>query len=168
MDEKKKLHQINTLENIIINLENNNKYNESNFDNNIQLYGIINYSRTQFFPQLSSYVTGNDEYTDVFFNYTSAESMILDLFMVIESDLVLVLEKTIQYDDNKMTKLITFSLKLLKILYKVMKIKYEILTQQIEKEEYQHLLNEYTNTLFSLQNQFYTLVYDEHIDSRIK
>ncbi|MBE6486507.1 MAG: hypothetical protein E7Z85_06680 [Methanosphaera stadtmanae] len=168
MEEKRNLHQIITLTNIIEILENNLQINETNFNQKINLYGIINYSRTQYFPELSSYITGNKEYSDIFFNYTSAESMILDLFSVIESDLVLILEETKEYDYNKMTELLNFSIKILKILHKIMNTKYEKSTDKLNDEEYQQLNTQYTNKLFNLQNEFYTLVYDEKIDSRIK
>ena len=94
-------------------LENNSRNTHSDFNKKINLYGVINYSRTQYFPQLSSYITGNEDYSDIFFNYTSVESMILDLFSVIESDLVLILEETTEYNNDKMTRLLNFSLELL-------------------------------------------------------
>ena len=166
MNRKNQIH-LRTLKDIIEILDNNLKNRVTDFKNNINLYGIINYSRTQYFPQLSSFITGNDDYSDVFFNYTSLESMILDLFSVIESDLVLILEETNPYDNNKMSNLLTFSLKLLKILEKILKTKDEKLNDYINDEDYQNLNKEYTNIIFSLQNEFYTLVYDEKIDSRI-
>lgn len=168
MEEKRNIHQIITLNNMINILENYLQNTVTDFDQKIKLYGIINYSRTQYFPELSSYITENKEYSDIFFDYTSVESMILDLFSVIESDLVLILEETKQYDDEKMTKLIDFSLKLLKILEKILKAKYEKLAENINDEEYQQLNTEYTEKLYNLQNEFYRLVYDEKIDSRIR
>ena len=168
MEEKRNMHQIITLTNMIDILKNNLQNTVTDFDQKIKLYGIINYSRTQYFPELSSYITENKEYSDIFFDYTSVESMILDLFSVIESDLVLILEDSKQYDDEKMTKLIDFSLKLLKILEKILKAKYEKLAENINDEEDQKLNTEYTDKLYNLQNEFYRLVYDEKIDSRIR
>ena len=168
MVEKRNMHQIITLTNMIDILKNNLQNTVTDFDQKIKLYGIINYSRTQYFPELSSYITENKEYSDIFFDYTSVESMILDLFSVIESDLVLILEDSKQYDDEKMTKLIDFSLKLLKILEKILKAKYEKLAENIDDEEYQQLKTEYAGKLYNLQNEFYRLIYDEKIDSRIR
>lgn len=168
MQEERNTIQIKTLNDIIEILENNSGNTHSDFNKKINLYGVINYSRTQYFPQLSSYITGNKDYSDIFFNYTSVESMILDLFSVIESDLILILEETTEYSNDKMTRLLNFSLELLKILDKILKTKYEKLNGNITEEDYQNLNNQYTNKLFSLQNKFYTLVYDEKIDSRIR
>ena len=168
MQEERNTVQIKTLNDIIEILENNSGNTHSDFNKKINLYGVINYSRTQYFPQLSSYITGNEDYSDIFFNYTSVESMILDLFSVIESDLVLILEETTEYSNDKMTRLLNFSLELLKILDKILKTKYKKLNGNITEEDYQNLNNQYTNKLFGLQNKFYTLVYDEKIDSRIR
>ena len=168
MQEERNTIQIKTLKDIIEILENNSNNTHSDFNKKINLYGVINYSRTQYFPQLSSFITGNEDYSDIFFNYTSVESMILDLFSVIESDLVLILEETTEYSNDKMTRLLNFSLELLKILDKILKTKYEKLNGNITEEDYQNLNNQYTNKLFGLQNKFYTLVYDEKIDSRIR
>lgn len=168
MQEERNTIQIKTLNDIIEILENNSGNTHSDFNKKINLYGVINYSRTQYFPQLSSYITGNKDYSDIFFNYTSVESMILDLFSVIESDLVLILEETTEYSNDKMTRLLNFSLELLKILDKILKTKNEKLNGNITEEDYQNLNNQYTNKLFGLQNKFYTLVYDEKIDSRIR
>jgi len=168
MQEKRNILQIKTLKNIIEILEKNSKTTQTDFNKKINLYGAINYSRTQYFPQLSSYITGNEDYSDIFFNYTSVESMILDLFSVMESDLVLILEETTEYSNDKMTRLLNFSIELLKILEKILKTKYEKINGNTTEEDYQNLNNQYTNKLFSLQNKFYTLVYDEKIDSRIK
>ena len=168
MQEERNTIQIKTLNDIIEILENNSNNTHSDFNKKINLYGVINYSRTQYFPQLSSFITGNEDYSDIFFNYTSVESMILDLFSVIESDLVLILEETTEYSNDKMTRLLNFSLELLKILDKILKTKNEKLNGNITEEDYQTLNNQYTNKLFSLQNKFYTLVYDEKIDSRIR
>lgn len=168
MQEERNTVQIKTLNDIIKILENNSGNTHSDFNKKINLYGVINYSRTQYFPQLSSFITGNEDYSDIFFNYTSVESMILDLFSVIESDLVLILEEKTEYSNDKMTRLLNFSLELLKILDKLLKTKYEKLNGNINEEDYQTLNNQYTNKLFGLQNKFYTLVYDEKIDSRIR
>ena len=168
MQEERNTIQIKILNDIIEILENNSRNTHSDFNKKINLYGVINYSRTQYFPQLSSYITGNENYSDIFFNYTSVESMILDLFSVIESDLVLILEETTEYSNDKMTRLLNFSLELLKILDKILKTKYKKLNGYITEEDYQTIKNQYTNKLFGLQNKFYTLVYDEKIDSRIR
>lgn len=168
MQEERNTVQIKTLNDIIKILENNSGNTHYDFNKKINLYGVINYSRTQYFPQLSSFITGNEDYSDIFFNYTSVESMILDLFSVIESDLVLILEEKTEYSNDKMTRLLNFSLELLKILDKILKTKYEKLNGNINEENYQNLNNQYTNKLFGLQNKFYTLVYDEKIDSRIR
>lgn len=168
MEEKINLNQITTLRNIIEILEKNLSVNDANFNQKINLYGIINYSRTQYFPQLSSDITGNKEYSDIFFNYTTAESMILDLFSVIESDLILILEESLEYNYKKMKELLDFSIKILKILHQILKTKYEKINGKITDEEYEQLNSEYTNRLFNLQNRFYTLVYDEKIDNRIQ
>ncbi|MBE6494591.1 MAG: hypothetical protein E7Z84_08330 [Methanosphaera stadtmanae] len=166
--EERKIHQINTLNGIIEILEKNLKISKTNFNQKINLYGIINYSRTQYFPELSSYITGNEKYSDIFFNYTSIESMILDIFSVIESDLVLVLEESLEYDSNKMEELLNFSIKLLKILLQILNTKYERINNIISDNEYQKLNIESSDRIFKLQNGFYTLVYDEKIDSRIQ
>lgn len=168
MQEERNTIQIKTLNDIIEILENNSGNTHSDFNKKINLYGVINYSRTQYFPQLSSFITGNEDYSDIFFNYTSVESMILDLFSVMESDLVLILEETTEYSNDKMTRLLNFSLELLKILDKILKTKYKKLNGNITEEDYQTINNQYTNNLFGLQNKFYTLVYDEKIDSRIR
>ena len=94
--------------------------------------------------------------------------MILDLFSIMESELVLALEDVTLYDDKKMTELLTFSITLLKILCEILKTKYEKLNYKIATEKYLKLNEEYTAKLFGLQNRFYTLVYDEKIDSRIR
>ena len=86
MQEERNTVQIKTLNDIIKILENNSGNTHSDFNKKINLYGVINYSRTQYFPQLSSFITGNEEYSDIFFNYTSVDSMILDLFYVLDSD----------------------------------------------------------------------------------
>lgn len=167
----KEYQQIETLSNIINFLEDIELDNNENitFNGKVKLYGIINYSRVQYFPQVSSFITGNPTYSDIFFNYTSVESMILDLFMVIESDLILVLEDTEkEYDYTKLEKIITFSIKLLKILEKILENKYESLSDNISKDEYNTSLNKYTNELFNVQNEFYNIVYDEKIDFRVK
>jgi len=166
--EERKIHQINTLNSIIEILEKNLKISKTNFNQKINLYGIINYSRTQYFPELSSYITGNEEYSDIFFNYTSIESMILDIFSVIESELVLVLEESLEYDSNKMEELLNFSIKLLRILLQILNTKYEIINNKISDKEYQKLNSESSDRIFKLQNGFYTLVYDEKIDRRIQ
>jgi len=70
------------------------------------------------------------------------------------------------YDTIKATKLITFTNKLLKILKNILKTKNE--EEKIDKKEYQTTMEQNTQTLFNLQNQFYTLIYDEKIDFRVK
>ncbi|MBE6513480.1 MAG: hypothetical protein E7Z75_10140 [Methanobrevibacter olleyae] len=94
--------------------------------------------------------------------------MILDIFSVIESDLVLVLEESLEYDSNKMEELLNFSIKLLKILLQILNTKYERINNIISDNEYQKLNIESSDRIFKLQNGFYTLVYDEKIDSRIQ
>ncbi|RAP47759.1 MAG: hypothetical protein BZ135_01385 [Methanosphaera sp. rholeuAM6] len=166
MQYKEEKEQTIILNNIINILEKNMQTKES-FENNVNLYGIINYSRIQYFPRVSNHITGNKNYEDIFFNYTSAESMILDLFMVIESQLIQKLETTKEQRENT-EKLVQFSLELLKILKKILNTKYLQLTQKIETNEYDTLNNRYTKELNDAQNKFYTLVYDEKIDFRVK
>ena len=158
-------NQLNTLNEIITLLDNQNNTDNS-FKNKIHLYGTINYTRTQYLPQLSKQITENTQYDDIFFNYTSAESMILDLLSVIESDLIKNMDENNSYDTIKATKLITFTNKLLKILENILKTKNE--EEKIDKKEYQTIMEQNTQTLFNLQKQFYTLIYDEKIDFRVK
>ncbi|MBE6513292.1 MAG: hypothetical protein E7Z75_09165 [Methanobrevibacter olleyae] len=94
--------------------------------------------------------------------------MILDIFSVIESELVLVLEESLEYDSNKMEELLNFSIKLLRILLQILNTKYEIINNKISDKEYQKLNSESSDRIFKLQNGFYTLVYDEKIDRRIQ
>ena len=158
-------NQLNTLNEIITLLDNQNNTDNS-FKNKIYLYGTINYTTTQYLPQLSKQITENTQYDDIFFHYTSAESMILDLLSVIESDLIKNMDENNSYDTIKATKLITFTNKLLKILENILKTKNE--EEKIDKKEYQTIMEQNTQTLFNLQNQFYTLIYDEKIDFRVK
>lgn len=153
------LHEINKI------LE-NTKHLKS-FKEEIKLYGIINYTRTQFLPRISNHITQNPEHKDIFFNYTSIESMILDLLMVIESDLIQQMEDNEDKTD-KIKELLIFSTKLLKTLEKMLTNKYEKLTQRINDEEYERKLEKYSAEVFNQQNNFYTLVYNEKVDSRIK
>lgn len=167
MKNKEEKQQINTLNNIIKLLEQNNKKTTKTFKDNINLYGIINYSRSHYFPKTSSYITANKDYEDIFLNYTTAESMILDIFMVIESEQIRTLEDQ-QETYQKTQKLITFSLKILKTLQNILTTKYQQLTKEIEKQEYKKLNKQYDQELYQQQNKFYTLIYDEKIDSRVK
>ena len=146
-------------------------YQEDNFFNRyINIYGLINYSRNQFLPKTSSFITDNHAFNDIFFNYTSVESMILDLFMIIESDLIKALdvndEKLINKD--KINSIINFSYKLLKLLKNIINTRINLNKNIIDDEEYTKLNQEYTNKVFNMQNDFYKLVYDEKIDFRVK
>lgn len=164
---KEEKEQINILNKIITNLEKTDN-NKETFENSIKLYGIINYSRKQFFPRISSHITKNKEYEDTFLNYTTAESMILDIFMVIESDTIQQLEKTETKTETKITTLKNFSTEILKILEKILQNKYENLEKTKTLTEYQKDNTKYTNELNNLQNKFYTLIYNEKIDFRVK
>lgn len=167
MNNKKLKKHTKTLNQIIEILQEKRYQNISNtFQNQIELYGIINYTRTQYLPQLSKHITENKEYEDIFFNYTTAESMILDLLSVIESDLIQNLDQKSNHDTKKTTKLITFTDKILQILETILKTKNE--EEKIDKKEYQTIMEENTQKLFNQQNQFYTLIYDEKIDFRVK
>lgn len=118
----------------------------------IQLYGLINYTRTQYLPQLSKKITENPEHKNKFYNYTSIESMILDILPLIESDTIKKIEKQ-QTNTEKTNTQINFTTKLLKILE-------QTLTTQNQ--------NQNTQDIHNIQNQFYKLIYDEKIDTRIK
>lgn len=159
--------QIIILNEIIKNLE-TTKNNKETFENKIKLYGTINYSRKQLFPRISSHITKNKEYEDTFLNYITAESMILDIFMVIESDIIQQLETTNTKIEEKIIKLINFSLEILIILEKILENKYEYLEENKTKTEYEKDNTEYTNELYHIQNKFYTLIYDEKIDFRVQ
>ena len=167
MQNKEEKQQINKLTKIIKLLEKNTQKTSPTFKDNINLYGTINYSRTHYFPKTSSYITANPNYTDIFYNYTQAESMILDTFLIIESDIIKTIEDQKQLH-QKIRKLTTFSLKLLKILLNILETKHQQQSQQITKQEYEAQNNKYSQQLYQQQNKFYTLVYDEKIDSRIK
>ncbi len=170
-EEKIKTQQIETLNNIIKYLENTLNTNfeeEKKFSDNINTYGIINYSRTQYFPQLSSYITKNEDYKDTFYNYITVESMIVDLFLVIESDLIKSLDTNSKTDTKRIKKIITFTIKPLKILQKILTTKNEYLKQDIDMEEYDKRNTQYTKELSNIQNKYYTIIYDEKIDHRIK
>lgn len=162
--EKTLKQQQDTLNEIITLLKQNKQ--DNTFKNKIHLYGTINYTRTQYLPQLSKQITEEKKYEDIFFNYTSAESMILDILSVIESDLIKNLDEKDNYDTTKATKLITFTNKLLEILENILKTKDE--EEKIDKKDYQTTMEQNTQKLFNLQNQFYTLIYDEKIDFRVK
>ena len=159
--------QIIILNEIIKNLE-TTKNNKETFENKIKLYGTINYSRKQLFPRISSHITKNKEYEDTFLNYITAESMILDIFMVIESDIIQQLETTNTKIEEKIIKLINFSLEILIILEKILENKYKYLEKNKTKTEYEKDNTEYTNELYHIQNKFYTLIYDEKIDFRVQ
>lgn len=157
--------QIDTLAEIIQTLEEENE-EINTFKSKIRLYGIINYTRTQYLPQLSKDITENPEYQDVFFNYTSAESMILDVLSVLESDIIQNLDEKNDFDITKTTKLIVFTNKILKILESILKTKYD--EEKIDQKEYETTMEQNTQKLFNLQKQFYSLIYDEKIDFRVK
>lgn len=145
-------------------------YDKDFFNESIKLYGLINYSRIQFFPKTSSFITDNHAFNDIFFNYTSVESMILDLFMIIESDLIKALDKNDmgQLDKNKIDSILTFAAKLLELLAKIIDTRIKLNNQVIDDKQYTRLNQEYTTSVFRMQNDFYTLVYDEKIDFRVK
>lgn len=122
------------------------------FQDQINLYGIINYTRTQYLTQLSKTITENEEYKNIFFNYTSLESMILDLFMLIESDIIYIIENK-KEDTTKTQEMIQYTTTLLKILEETLQSKQQ---------------DKITQKILQTQNQYYQLIYDEKIDYRIK
>lgn len=122
------------------------------FQDQINLYGIINYTRTQYLTQLSKTITENEEYKNIFFNYTSLESMILDLFMLIESDIIYIIENK-KEDTTKTQEMIEYTTTLLKILEETLQSKQQ---------------DKITQKILQTQNQYYQLIYDEKIDYRIK
>ena len=95
-----------------------NMNDENFFDKSINIYGLINYTRNQFLPKTSSFITDNHAFNDIFFNYTSVESMILDLFLIIESDLIKALDKNTDQllDSDKINSIIAFSHNLFELL----------------------------------------------------
>lgn len=141
--------QITLLQQITTNLQTTKN---ENLPDQIQQYGLINYTRTQYLPQLSKTITENEEYKNLFYNYTSIESMILDILPLIEANTINKIEKQ-EKNTEKTNKLIQFTTKLLKILE-------QILTTQDQDKN--------TQKIFNIQNQFYKLIYDEKIDYRIK
>ncbi len=166
------INEITQTLNHIINFLNKTdiNYTEDFFDECINLYGLINYSRNQFLPKTSSFITDNHAFNDIFFNYTSVESMILDLFLIIESDIIKTLDKN--YVDllntDKIKSIITFSSKLLDLLNKIIDTRIRLNKQIIDQNEYAKLNKQFTNDVFNMQNDFYKLVYDEKIDFRVK
>ena len=140
------------------------------FTKSIKLYGLINYSRNQFLPKTSSFITDNHAFNDIFFNYTSVESMILDLFLIIESDLIRALDKNDSkvIDKKKFMDIINFSNGLLELLNEIINTRINLNNKVINEDEYDKLNREYTGKLFNMQNDFYNMVYDEKVDFRIK
>lgn len=145
-------------------------YNDDFFNELINIYGLINYSRNQFLPKTSTFITDNHAFNDIFFNYTSVESMILDLFMIMESDIIKTLDKNdIELLDIEKTEtILAFAINLLELLEKIIDTRIRLNDKSIADEEYTLLNQEYTNEIFNMQNDFYKLVYDEKIDFRVK
>ena len=145
-------------------------YDDDFFNELINIYGLINYSRNQFLPKTSTFITDNHAFNDIFFNYTSVESMILDLFMIMESDIIKTLDKNdIELLDIEKTEtILAFAINLLELLEKIIDTRIRLNDKSIDDEEYTLLNQEYTNEIFNMQNDFYKLVYDEKIDFRVK
>lgn len=122
------------------------------FQDQINLYGTINYTRTQYLTQLSKTITENEEYKNIFFNYTSLESMILDLLMLIESDIIYIIENK-KEDTTKTQEMIQYTTTLL-----------EILKETLQSNQQDKI----TQKILKTQNQYYQLIYNEKIDYRIK
>jgi hypothetical protein len=166
------INEITQTLNHIINFLNKTdiNYTEDFFDECINLYGLINYSRNQFLPKTSSFITDNHAFNDIFFNYTSVESMILDLFLIIESDIIKTLDKNDVdlLNTDKIKSILTFSSKLLDLLNKIIDTRIRLNKQIIDQNEYAKLNKQFTNDVFNMQNDFYKLVYDEKIDFRVK
>ncbi|MBQ6443508.1 MAG: hypothetical protein IJJ11_02370 [Methanosphaera sp.] len=145
--------------------------NDENFFNkSINIYGLINYTRNQFLPKTSSFITDNHAFNDIFFNYTSVESMILDLFLIIESDLIKALDKNNAQllDVDKINSIIVFSHNLLELLSSIIDTRIRLNNKNISDDEYASLNKKYNHEIFNMQNNFYKLVYDEKIDFRVK
>lgn len=141
--------QKQTLQQIIKTLTNTNT---NNFTNTIKQYGTINYTRTQYLPQLSKTITENPEHQNKLYNYTSLESMILDLLEHIESNTIKKIENTTT-NQQKTKKQIQYTTTLLQLL------------QQTLNNNNQEQI---TQTILQTQNQYYQLIYNEKTDTRIK
>lgn len=141
--------QKQTLQQIIQTLNNTNT---NNFTNTIKQYGTINYTRTQYLPQLSKTITENQEHQNKLYNYTSLESMILDLLEHIESNTIKKIENTTT-NQQKTKKQIQYTTTLLQLL------------QQTLNNNNQEQI---TQTILQTQNQYYQLIYNEKTDTRIK
>ncbi|MDO5825262.1 MAG: hypothetical protein Q4Q22_02690 [Methanosphaera sp.] len=146
------------------------KHDADFFSELVNIYGLINYSRNQFLPKTSTFITDNHAFNDIFFNYTSVESMILDLFMIMESDIIKTLDKNdIELLDIEKTEtILAFAINLLELLEKIINTRIRLNDETIDNQEYTRLNQEYTNEIFKMQNDFYKLVYDEKIDFRVK
>lgn len=151
--------------NIDLNIDNENFFNKS-----IKIYGLINYTRNQFLPKTSSFITDNHAFNDIFFNYTSVESMILDLFLIIESNIIKALDKNniTLLDIDKIKSIMDFSGNLLKLLSNIIDTRIRLNNKIINEDEYGSLNKQYNQEVFNMQNNFYKLVYDEKIDFRVK
>ena len=147
-----------------------NMNDENFFDKSINIYGLINYTRNQFLPKTSSFITDNHAFNDIFFNYTSVESMILDLFLIIESDLIKALDKNTDQllDSKKINSIIAFSHNLFELLSSIIDTRINLNNKSISEDEYAILNKKYNQEIFNMQNNFYKLVYDEKIDFRVK
>ena len=147
-----------------------NMNDENFFDKSINIYGLINYTRNQFLPKTSSFITDNHAFNDIFFNYTSVESMILDLFLIIESDLIKALDKNTDQllDSDKINSIIGFSHNLFELLSSIIDTRINLNNKIISEDEYAILNKKYNQEIFNMQNNFYKLVYDEKIDFRVK
>ncbi len=147
-----------------------NMNDENFFDKSINIYGLINYTRNQFLPKTSSFITDNHAFNDIFFNYTSVESMILDLFLIIESDLIKALDKNTDQllDSDKINSIIAFSHNLFELLSSIIDTRINLNNKSISEDEYAILNKKYNQEIFNMQNNFYKLVYDEKIDFRVK
>lgn len=147
-----------------------NMNDENFFDKSINIYGLINYTRNQFLPKTSSFITDNHAFNDIFFNYTSVESMILDLFLIIESDLIKALDKNTDQllDSEKINSIIAFSHNLFELLSSIIDTRINLNNKSISEDEYAILNKKYNQEIFNMQNNFYKLVYDEKIDFRVK
>ena len=147
-----------------------NMNDENFFDKSINIYGLINYTRNQFLPKTSSFITDNHAFNDIFFNYTSVESMILDLFLIIESDLIKALDKNTDQllDSDKINSIIEFSHNLFELLSSIIDTRINLNNKSISEDEYAILNKKYNQEIFNMQNNFYKLVYNEKIDFRVK
>lgn len=138
-------NETKTLKTIIKTLETHN--------NTLTLYGTINYTRTQYLPQLSKKITQKETNPTTFYNYTTLESMILDLLKIIESNTIKKIENN-TYNKEKTQQTTQYTKQLLTTLQKILTKTQtpEQTTQEINKK----------------QNKYYQLIYDEITDIRIK